>query len=208
MWTIRLILLEIFIVLLIFSGYFLNRRQKYQGFLENRFFNFFLVFLYNLFCYLLTGLPSDPRVLAQPGFFAQPSDRMGFSVLGWILIGVAILLMGMAIRQRKTLGGQNVKDGLLTSGMYRYFRHPIYTGVIWASLGVALVTLSWDGLLMVPVVFILNAVQTVMEERYDIGRRFSAQYQGYRKHTRLFGPIWAWAVLLGLLVVASLLHLG
>jgi len=55
------------------------------------------------------------------------------------------------------------------------------------------------------VVLVLNLVQAVMEERYDIGRRFSAQYQEYRKRTHLFGPIWAWAVLLGLLVVASIL---
>lgn len=208
MWTIRLILLGVFVVFLIFSGYFLRRRQEYQSFLENGFFNFALVFSYNLFCYLLAGLPSDPGVFATPGFFVHPGNRLVFSVLGWIFIVVAIFMMGTAIRQRKTLGGQNVKEGLLTSGIYRYFRHPIYTGVILASLGTALVTLSWDGLLMVPVILVLNVIQAVMEEGYDIGRRFSAQYQEYRKRTRLFGPVWAWAILLGLLVVISVLHFG
>ena len=208
MWTIRLILLGVFIVFLIFSGYFLRRRQKYQGFLENGFFNFILVFLYNLLCYLLAGLPSDPRVLGTPGFFVHPGNSLAFSVLGWIFIVVAILLMGTAIRQRKTLGGQNVKEGLLTSGMYRYFRHPIYAGVILASLGVALVTLSWDGLLMVPVILVLNVAQAVMEERYDIGRRFSEQYQEYKKQTRLFGPVWVSIILLSLLVATSTLHFG
>ena len=208
MWTIRLILLGAFTIFLIFSGFFLRRRSKYQGFLENGLFNFTLVFLYNLFCYLLTGLPSDPRVFVPPSFFAQPGNRVGFSVLGWILIGMAILMMGTAIRQRKTLGGQNVKEGLLTSGMYRYFRHPIYAGVILASLGAALVTSSWDGLLMVPVVLLLNLVQAFIEERYDIGKRFSTQYQEYLQHTRLFGPIWAWLILLELLAVASILHVG
>ena len=208
MWTIRLILLGVFIVFLIFSGYFLRRRQKYPGFLENGFFNFTLVFLYNLFCYLLTGLPSDPRVFTPLGFFAHPGNRMDFSVLGWVLIGVAILIMGTTIRQRKTLGGQEIKEGLLTSGMYRYFRHPIYAGVILASLGVALVTFSWDGLLMVPVVFLANTVQALMEEKYDIGARFSAQYQEYKKQTRLFGPVWVSVILLGLLVAISVLHFG
>jgi len=42
MWTLRFVLLGIFIVLLICSGYFL-RRQKYQNFLENGVFNFVLV---------------------------------------------------------------------------------------------------------------------------------------------------------------------
>jgi protein-S-isoprenylcysteine O-methyltransferase Ste14 len=133
---------------------------------------------------------------------------MIFLVLGLGIIVVALLIMGMVIRQRKTLGGQNVKEGLLTSGVYRYFRHPLYAGVIWISLGVALVTLSWDGLLMVPVVLLLNTVQAVMEEKYDIGRRFSAQYQEFRKRTRLFGPVWVRAILLGLLALASFLHFG
>ena len=112
------------------SGYFLRRRQKYQNFLENGVFNFVLVFCYNLLCYLLTGLPSAPGGIPVPGFFGNPASRVIFLIIGWVLIGVSILLMGTAIRQRKTLGGQNVKEGLLTGGLYRIFRHPIYTGVI------------------------------------------------------------------------------
>ena len=209
MWTIRFILLSIFTVFLGSSGYFLSRRREYQNFLENGIFNLALVFFYNLLCYLLTGLPSAPGVISPPGFFTNLGNREMFLVVGLGFIGVAILIIGMAIRQRKTLGGQNVKEGLLTTGVYRYFRHPLYAGVIWASLGTALVTSSWDGLLMVPVVILLNTVEAVMEEKYDIGRRFSAQYQEYRKRTRLFGPVWVWAIFLGcLLVVAINPYLG
>jgi protein-S-isoprenylcysteine O-methyltransferase Ste14 len=209
MWAIRFVLLGLFIVFLSASVYCLSRRQKYQNLLENRVFNLALVFFYNLFCYLITGLPSDPSVFSPPRFFAHPGAKIAFLVAGSGIIGGAALIMRMAIRQRKTLGGQNVKEGLLTSGIYRYFRHPLYTGVIWVSLGVALVTLSWDGLLMVSVVLLFNTVQAVIEERFDIGKRFSSQYQEYRKRTRMFGPIWAWLTLLGcLLVVAIIPYLG
>jgi protein-S-isoprenylcysteine O-methyltransferase Ste14 len=207
MWTIRFVLLGIFIVLLICSGYFL-RRQKYQNFLENGVFNFVLVLCYNLLCYLLTGLPSAPGGIPVPGFFGNPASRVIFLIIGWVLFFLAILLMGTAIRQRKTLGGQNVKEGLLTGGLYRIFRHPIYTGVILASLGVALVTRSWDGLLMFPLVFLLNMVQALIEEKFDIGVRFPGQHQEYKKRTGMFGPTWVWGIVMGLLVAASLLHFG
>jgi hypothetical protein len=139
------------------------------------------------------------RESRQPGDF--PDNWLGSFFL-------AILLMGTAIRQRKTLGGQNVKEGLLTGGLYRIFRHPIYTGVILASLGVALVTRSWDGLLMFPLVFLLNMVQALIEEKFDIGVRFPGQHQEYKKRTGMFGPTWVWGIVMGLLVAASLLHFG
>lgn len=205
MWTIRFVILGLFIVFLSPSGYILSRRQKYQGLLENGVFNFAVVFFYNLLCYLMTGLPSDPSVFSPPRFFFQPGARIGFRVVGWGIIGAAVLIAVVAVRQRKTLGGQDVKAGLLTSGVYRYFRHPLYTSVIWVSLGCALVTLSWDGLLMVPVILLVNMVQALIEERFDIGRRFSVQYQEYRKHTRRFGPIWAWVILLGCLLVVGMI---
>ena len=102
-----------------------------------------------------------------------------------------------------TLGGQDTKEGLLTSGIYRYTRHPIYTGIVWMSLGLALASVNWEGLLMVPAVFALNVLQAVIEERYDIGLQFPAQYKAYRKRTRMFGPVWCWAILGGILALLA-----
>ncbi|HMD89191.1 MAG TPA: methyltransferase [Anaerolineaceae bacterium] len=204
MWVIRGVLLGLWILLLSASGYFLSRRQNYKDLLENRVFNLGLVIIYSLLCYLMTALPSEPNVISPPSFFLQPDVRIIFVVIGAAIIGAAVLVMGMALRQRKTLGGQDVKEGLLTSGIYHYFRHPLYAGAIGVSLGLALVTLSWDGLLMVPVVFLANAVEAVIEERYDVGKRFPTQYQEYRKRTKMFGPIWAWAAILGCLLIAAI----
>ena len=205
MWIIRFALLGLMIVLVSASGYFLSRRQKYQELLENRILNLALVIVYNLLCYLMTGLPSDSSVIKPPGFFMHPGVRTGFRVIGVGIIGAAVLVKGMAVRQRKTVGGENVKEGLLTSGVYRYFRHPIYAGIIGVSLGVALLTLSWDGLLMVPLVGGVNLIEAVVEERYDVGRRFPMQYQEYKKRTRLFGPVWAWGIVVGCLLVVAII---
>ena len=71
------------------------------------------------------------------------------------------------------------------------------------SLGLALASVNWEGLLMVPAVFLVNVVQAVIEERYDVGVRFRSQYKAYRKKTRMFGPLWCWLILGGVLALLA-----
>ena len=116
--------------------------------------------------------------------------------------GTRLVLFGLlvaTVMRRKALGGQDVKEGLLTSGIYRYFRHPIYTGIIWISLGLPLTTQNLDGLLVFPGVLLANFVQATAEERWDVGARFQVEYEEYRKRTRMFGPVLFWAALVGVL---------
>jgi protein-S-isoprenylcysteine O-methyltransferase Ste14 len=201
MWTIRLVLLGLLAAYVGASGYLLKYRRKYGRLLESGPANLVLVVVYNLLCYLMVGLPSDPNVIRPPGFLAHPITHTGFSVVGQILTVLAAGMLVIALRQRKALGGQDVKEGLLTSGLYRYFRHPIYAGIVCISLGLALASVNWDGLLMFPAVFLMNTAQAAIEERYDVGVRFQSQYQAYRKRTRMFGPVWCWVALGGVLLV-------
>jgi protein-S-isoprenylcysteine O-methyltransferase Ste14 len=207
MWTIRLVLLGLLIVLVASCGYLLKHRKKYKNLLENRGVNLAMVVSYLLLCFVMVLLPSDPRAIPSPAFFLDASVRIGFSVIGWILIGLAILVWIIALRQRKALGGQDVVEGLLTSGIYQYFRHPLYTATICICLGAALVTGNRDGLLMFPAVFVVNIAEAVIEERCDVGVRFPSEYREYRKRTRMLGPIWAWGILLVcVLTVAVIPH--
>jgi protein-S-isoprenylcysteine O-methyltransferase Ste14 len=199
MWIVRFVLLGLLAVLVGTCGYFLKHRERYTKIFENGIVNLALVVLYNLLCYLTVGLLSEQNIVPSPVFLAHSSVQRGFSVVGQVLMGLAALMMVAAVMQRKALGGQQTKEGLLTSGIYRYARHPIYTGIVWMSLGLALASVNWEGLLMVPAVFVVNIVEAVTEERYDVGVRFRSQYEAYRKRTRMFGPVWCWAVLGGIL---------
>jgi protein-S-isoprenylcysteine O-methyltransferase Ste14 len=125
MWIVRFILLGLFVAQVTAGGFFMIRRQRYAGLFESRAVNLGIVIAYCLICVLLAGLPSDPNVLTPPAFLAEPAVRTGYSVVGLILIGTAVLIWIVAVNQRKALGGQDVKAGLLTSGLYRRFRHPI-----------------------------------------------------------------------------------
>jgi protein-S-isoprenylcysteine O-methyltransferase Ste14 len=200
MWNVRFVLLGLLAAYVTISGYLLKHRDRYGGLLENGSVNLALVLLYNLLCYLIVGLPSDQGVLSLPAFFMHPAARTGLSTVGQVLIVAAAVMLVVAVVRRKALGGQDVKEGLLTSGIYRYFRHPIYTGIVWIALGFPLTTQNLDGLLMFPGVLLANAAQATVEEKWDVGARFQAEYEEYRKRTRMFGPVWFWVALMGILL--------
>lgn len=208
MWIVRLVLLAVLVLQVGAFAFFLARRRESGALLENRAVNLLSVILYNLACYGLAGLPSDPSVFSAPDFLANAGVRMGFFIAGPALILLGAGMFIASVRQRKTVGGENVQEGLLTAGIYRFARHPIYTGIVSVSFGLALASGTWDGLLMVPVVFLVNAAEAVIEELVDIGRRFPAEYAEYRKQTGMFGPPVLWAALLiflaGLAIAGSL----
>ncbi len=208
MWTVRFILLALLVLPLGAFAYFMRRRQESEAVLENRPINLLGVIFYNLACYCLAGLPSDPAVFTAPRFLGNAGVRAGFLIAGVALILFGVVIFVVSVRRRKTVGGENVREGLLTTGIYSFARHPIYTGIVSVSFGLALALGTWDGLLMVPIVWLVNAAEAIIEELFDIGRRFPAEYAEYRKQTGMFGPVSLWAALLvflaGLAVAGSI----
>lgn len=76
---------------------------------------------------------------------------------------------------------------LVTTGPYHYVRHPIYTGVILALLGTALVvwTLPW---LIVLVLFCAYFVYSARQEERYLLERFPESYPDYRARTHMLIP--------------------
>jgi protein-S-isoprenylcysteine O-methyltransferase Ste14 len=204
MWSVRLSLLGILAVMVAMMGILMPNRSKLPVLFESRWTNLTVVISYCLLCFLMAGLPSDPGVFPAPAFFQEAIARIVYPVIGAVLLAASFLIWIVAVRQRKALGGQDVKAGLLTTGLYGQFRHPIYAAIIWASLGLSLLLGTWDGLMMFPFIFLLNAIEAYLEERYDVGVRFSDQYTDYRKRTRMFGSLWIWASLTAVLAAVPL----
>ena len=201
MWLIRFILLGALAAWEGIGCYLYRRRSRYERLLENRIYNITGVIVWNCLCYLIVGLPPAGGWNLRPDWLGYQSVRIGFPVIGLLLICAFALVGFGTLKQRKVVGSQTVREGLLTSGFYRYFRHPIYTAIMWACLGLALAMRNPDGLLMFPAIFVIHFAAAIMEERYDMGVRFHEQYQAYRQTTRMFGPIWLWSILVALLLV-------
>jgi protein-S-isoprenylcysteine O-methyltransferase Ste14 len=206
-WLIRLSLIIALIVYLAFSRMLLSNRKKYHAVLKNGPLNVVFVVIYNALCYLAVGIRSDPRIIAKPAIFGTVFVVNWYSVLGQVLVLASTCLLVYTVVRRNAIGGQDTGGMLLTSGIYAFSRHPIYFGIILIALGISIMRMNIDGMLVFPIVFIVNVVQAKLEEVYDVGERFKDEYEHYRKQTRMFGPLWFWVLVL-LLLLAPLAAVG
>ena len=112
------------------------------------------------------------------------------------VVGTLVYSLGLAVAVigRFQLGRNwaNLEDyqvipdqQLVRDGIYRFIRHPIYTGDILLVLGLELALNSWLVLIVVPLV-ILVVRQTLAEEAI-LSRAFSG-YEDYRQQTKMFIP--------------------
>ena len=114
--------------------------------------------------------------------------------------GMVILLAGLALRgwSFKTLGEYfthtvmvSSDQPVITTGPYRLLRHPSYTGILLACIGVGLTSANWAGLavmVLLPLAVILwrihieeDALLATLGDRY---RAFAAH------HKRLVPLVW------------------
>jgi protein-S-isoprenylcysteine O-methyltransferase Ste14 len=103
--------------------------------------------------------------------------------------GVAFAIWAREHLGRMWSGTVTIKEEhrLIRTGPYRYVRHPIYTGILFGVLGVALARGSLAGLLALPL-FVLGFVRKmVLEERFMMAQ-FGDEYRAYRRETRALIP--------------------
>jgi protein-S-isoprenylcysteine O-methyltransferase Ste14 len=199
-WAVRLGLLATLFAIVGLAWLLLSNRQKYEKRLESTRLAILHVTIYNACCYLAVGIPADPAVISAPMLLQDPSVTDMLRVVGIVLLCLGAWLMLTTLLRRRVVGAQDTKQGLITSGAYRFSRHPIYLGIVLASLAIPLLSGNVDGMLVFPLVFLANGCEAIVEERYDVGVRFRAEYQRYRYRTWMFGPPWFWLALGGVLV--------
>ena len=93
-----------------------------------------------------------------------------FSFLGLIIIIIASIIMLLAI---KDLGSnlspfpRPIANGnLITSGIYRFIRHPMYYSLILISLGVFIINLSFYYLCLTFTLTLVIKFKIILEEKY------------------------------------------
>jgi protein-S-isoprenylcysteine O-methyltransferase Ste14 len=109
--------------------------------------------------------------------------------------GFALFLLGLALAvwARVFLGGnwgtpmsEKVDGTLVTSGPYRYVRHPIYSGLILAMVGTALAVATY-WLVATAVVGAYFVYSATVEER-TMTRLFPNTYPAYKHATHMLIP--------------------
>ena len=82
---------------------------------------------------------------------------------------------------------ERAEPELVTSGPYRFVRHPIYSGLLTAMLGTALVN-NLLGLIVVAVLVAYFYYCGIVEER-NLAATFPKAYPEYRSRTKMLIPL-------------------
>ncbi len=140
----------------------------------------------------LTGLTALSVVLVVR-VFRGGGLAVHSPVLGSIGAVVFASGLGLAIWARVHLGrnwgmpmSQKAEPELVTHGPYRLVRHPIYSGLLLALLGTALVN-NLIGLIIVPILGAYFYYSASVEER-NLTAAFPTAYPAYRARTKLLIP--------------------
>ena len=121
-------------------------------------------------------------------------------LISWILLFVSFIPLGFGVHFLRTQGKQaEQREGdpslyvfekttnLVTSGIYKYIRHPLYCSLLLLTWGIFFkyITLTVVTLAVTATVFL---VFTAKADEAECTRFFGPQYQDYMKKTRMFIP--------------------
>jgi protein-S-isoprenylcysteine O-methyltransferase Ste14 len=115
-----------------------------------------------------------------------------------VVVGVVILAGGLALpilaRRCFIAAGTNVEPWkpvvrVVTTGVYRYVRNPMYTGLMLLVGGIAIAfALDWTLVMVLPLALVLRNGVVLREERY-LERKFGDEYRSYKASVPRWG-IW------------------
>lgn len=133
---------------------------------------------------------ANAAVWVPVGGLGVPPQARKLLALGLLLAGLAVRWIAiLSLGQRFTVdvavhSGQTV----LQTGLYRFVRHPSYTGLLTAFLGLGVYSGSWLGILglLVPVTGAI--VNRVIKEERAMLDCLGSEYAAYCARTKRFIP--------------------
>jgi protein-S-isoprenylcysteine O-methyltransferase Ste14 len=106
---------------------------------------------------------------------------LGCATLGFVLGLLALLEFR---RVRSALDPKKPARSLVTSGIYRFTRNPVYLGFVFMLIGLPLNWGTYWGIILVwPLVVLINNL-VIKHEEAGLEREFKAQYADYASRVR------------------------
>ncbi len=121
----------------------------------------------------------------------QTGKELGFglllSIVGLIMaiIGLVLWILAFIKLGTKSFAVLPRAKALETGGIYKYFRHPLYVGLILTFVGLSLGAGSLLGIIYTIIVILpLSIVRAKREEKILI-KNFGKEYLDYKKRTKI-----------------------
>jgi protein-S-isoprenylcysteine O-methyltransferase Ste14 len=120
-------------------------------------------------------------------------------LISWPLLIISALLVIVGVHLLKQRGTPDAQRDdvplvafektttLITTGAYRYIRHPLYSSLLFLAWGIFFKAPSWLGGLLA-VMATLALVATARVEETENVRFFGEAYRAYMKQTKMFIP--------------------
>ena len=121
-------------------------------------------------------------------------------IVSWVLLIISIYPVLEGVRLLRRVGRPSETrqadvpmldfektTALVTTGLYKYIRHPLYSSLLFLAWGVFFKAPSWLGgdLALLATLFLIATAK--MEEAEDV-RFFGSAYETYKKQSKMFIP--------------------
>jgi len=183
MLLITIVLLAIFILnITVYWLLFLKVKNKEQKLVK---------IFYRLFPLIWT-LSLIPIPIINSGFLIFLfSSNYSFFELYWVyfaLLGIVFIIIGInfAKRARKEYKVKSLDESdtkLITYGIYRIIRHPVYSAWAILFLGVAIISDSLISLITCPLIIIILEINAAIEEKLILIPKYNEAYENYKRKT-------------------------
>ena len=107
--------------------------------------------------------------------------------IGCAVIALCLIINGWYNIYKKYWSKEKGAGKLVTTGIYRYIRHPQYTGLLLLSLGMLIEWATLPLLVLFPVMVIMY-VRLARREEKDMLGEFGEEYSAYKDRTKMFIP--------------------
>ncbi len=118
------------------------------------------------------------------GYFGLAPTNIGIALQ---ILGALLVIFGWKEIFRKYWSQERSQGQLVTHGIYRYIRHPQYTGFLLVTLGMIF---EWATLplLIMWLVLVVVYYRLARKEEADMALEFGPKYGEYRQRTGMFLP--------------------